>query len=77
MIQPAMGMKSRTKIVSFQLKMNIVKKHTRMAMGDLMSISTDEVRAVSTTWTSALILATMSPLRSSLKNERGSRSTLL
>ena len=77
MIQPANGSTTRTKRVIFQLMVNSVMKQTTRAMGFRMSMSMELVSEFSTTVTSALMRAMMSPFRSSEKKLSGSRSTLL
>ena len=77
MIHPARGSTTSTNRVIFQLMVNRVMKHTSKAIGLRISMSMELVSEFSTTVTSALIRAMMSPFRSSEKKLSGRRSTLL
>lgn len=74
-IQPASGATTMTNTVSCQLTVNRVKKHTMIAIGWRMSMSMELVIEFSTTCTSALIRAMISPFRSSEKKLSGNFST--
>ena len=76
-IQPASGRITITNNVSCQLTVNNVIKQTNNAMGLRISMSIELVMEFSTTVTSALIRAIISPFRSSEKKLRGSFKTLL
>ena len=77
MTHPARGSTTSTKSVIFQLMVNSVVKQTTRAIGLRMSMSMELVSEFSTTVTSALMRAMMSPLRSSEKKLSGRRNTLL
>ena len=75
--QPAKGRMTSTNNVSCQLTVNSVIKQTTKAIGLRINISSELVSEFSTTDTSALILAMISPLRSSEKKLNGNLNTLL
>ena len=71
------GTTSKVNSVSCQLMANIVPIYTRMKIGFLMTMSSDDVILLSISLTSVLTRARMSPLRSSEKNERGNERIFL
>ena len=77
MAQASTGMATSTKRVSSQLRKKSVPKVTTIAMGFLMSISSEFDNEVSSPLTSELMREMMSPLRSSEKKLRGRPITLL
>ena len=75
--QAKAGIATSTKSVSSQLRKKRVNSVTTMAMGFLMSISSELESEVSSPLTSLLIRDMMSPLRSSEKKLSGNPITLL
>ena len=77
MISPATGSKTNTNNVSCQLSTSIMVRHTTIMMGFLNIMSSDIIIEFSTSVTSPLMRAIMSPLRSVEKNPMGSDTILL
>ena len=73
---PAIGNSINTKMVSSQLIKSIVPRYTSIMIGFLVTISSELITEFSTSFTSPVIRAIISPLRSPEKKPRGSDSIL-